>query len=103
MESWLGEYILNVPKEQIKVAALRGRIKVENVQLDGDLIGSEIMGAVGLSGFGILSCSAKSMQMVVPWTNLEKEPTRFQLTGRSFCSSYISVHVKRKKVTHSSI
>lgn len=39
------------------------------------------MGAFGLSGFGILSCSAKSIHISVPWKNLEKEPTRFEIKG----------------------
>ena len=81
MEDVIGEYILNIPKENIKIAALRGKIKLENVQLDGDLIGSHILGAVGLSGFGVLSCWAKSLKAVVPLKNLEKEPTRFEING----------------------
>jgi len=81
MEEVFGEYILNMSRENLKIAALRGKIKLENVQLDGDLIGSHVLGAVGLSGFGILSCSAKSMKISVPWNNLEKEPTRFEISG----------------------
>eukprot|EP00978_Attheya_sp_CCMP212_P024007 scaffold74702_cov53-Attheya_sp.AAC.3 len=81
MEDWLGEYILNISKENIKVAAIRGKIKLDNVQLDGDLIGSHILGAVGLSGFGVLSCWARSLRVSVNWKNLEKEPTRFEIRG----------------------
>lgn len=77
----MGEYILNISKENIKIAALRGKIKLENVQLDGDLIGSHILGAVGLSGFGVLSCWARTLKAVVPLKNLEKEPTRFEIHG----------------------
>ena len=81
LEEQIGEYVLNIDKENLKIAALRGRIKLENVQLDGDLLGSHILGAVGLSGFGILSCWAKSMKMTIPLQNLEKEPTRIELKG----------------------
>ena len=81
MEDVVGEYILNISKENIKIAALRGKIKLENVQLDGDLIGSHVLGAVGLSGFGVLSCWARTLKAVVPLKNLEKEPTRFEVHG----------------------
>ena len=81
MEDVVGEYILNISKENLKIAALRGKVKLENVQLDGDLIGSHVLGAVGLSGFGVLSCWAKSVKIVVPLKNLEKQPTRFEICG----------------------
>lgn len=81
MEEVVGEYVLNMSNDNLKFAALRGKIKLDNVQLDGDLIGSHVLGAVGLSGFGILSCWAKSVRIVVPWKNLEKEPTRFEVQG----------------------
>lgn len=77
----MGEYFLNISKENLKIAALRGKIKLENVQLDGDLIGSHVLGAVGLSGFGVLSCWARSVRMVVSWKNLDREPTRFEIRG----------------------
>lgn len=80
-EDVIGEYILNISKENIRIAALRGKIKLENVQLDGDLIGSHVLGAVGLSGFGVLSCWARSLKVIVPLKNLEKEPTRFEIHG----------------------
>ena len=80
-EDVIGEYVLNISKENIKIAAHRGKIKLENVQLDGDLIGSHVLGAAGLSGFGVLSCWARTMTIAVPLTNLEKEPTRFELQG----------------------
>jgi len=50
MEEFLGEYIINLAKENLQVAVLRGKLKLDNVQLDGDLIGSHVLGAVGLSG-----------------------------------------------------
>ena len=81
MEEVIGEYVLNLSNENLKIAALRGKIKLDNVQLDGDLIGSHVLGAVGLSGFGILSCYAKSVRIFVPWKNLEREPTRFEVQG----------------------
>ncbi|CAB9509943.1 protein sorting-associated protein 13 [Seminavis robusta] len=81
MEEVVGEYVLNMSHDNLKIAAIRGKIKLENVQLDGDLIGSHILGAVGLSGFGILSCWARTVKIIVPWKNLEKEPTRFQVEG----------------------
>jgi N-terminal region of Chorein or VPS13/Vacuolar sorting-associated protein 13, N-terminal len=81
MEETLGEYILNISKENLKIAALRGQIKLENVQLDGDLVGSHVLGVVGLSSFGVLSCSAKSIKVAIPWKTLEKEPTRFEIKG----------------------
>lgn len=79
MEEVLGEYVLNMSKENLKIAALRGKIKLENVQLDGDLIGSVVMGMFGLTQFGILSCVAQTIDIHVPWKNLEAEPTRFQI------------------------
>jgi Vacuolar sorting-associated protein 13, N-terminal/N-terminal region of Chorein or VPS13 len=80
-EDVIGEYVLNISKENIKIAAHRGKVKLESVQLDGDLIGSHVLGAAGLSGFGVLSCWAKTMTIFVPLKNLEKEPTRFELQG----------------------
>ena len=81
LEEVVGEYILNIDKENLKIAALRGKIKLENVQLDGDLLGSHILGSMGLSGFGILSCWAKTVKITVPLKNLEKEPTRIEMRG----------------------
>ncbi|GKY91151.1 hypothetical protein MPSEU_000087900 [Mayamaea pseudoterrestris] len=81
MEEVFGEYILNMSKENMKIGALKGKIELENVQLDGELIGGHIMGVLGLQGFGILSCYAKSLQISVPWKNLEKEPTKFEIRG----------------------
>jgi hypothetical protein len=81
MEEVFGEYILNMSKENLKIAALKGKIKLENVQLDGELLGSHMLGALGLQGFGILSCSAQSIKISVPWGNLEKEPTKFEVRG----------------------
>lgn len=81
MEEVFGEYILNISKDNLKIAALRGKLTLENVQLDGDLIGSHILGPMGLSSFGVLSCSAKSIKVSIPWKNLETEPTRFEVKG----------------------
>lgn len=81
MEETLGEYILNISRENLKIATLRGELKLENVQLDGDLVGSHVLGAVGLSGYGVLSCSAKSIKVSIPWKNLEREPTKFEVRG----------------------
>lgn len=82
MEEVVGEYILNMSRDNLKIAALRGKIKLEDVQLDGDLIGSHVLGAVGLAGnFGVLSCVAKSIKISVPWKNLEREPTKFEIKG----------------------
>ena len=50
MEEFLGEYIINIAKQNLQVAVLRGKVKLDNVQLDGDLIGSHVLGAVGLTG-----------------------------------------------------
>ena len=80
-EELFGEYVLNMSKENLKIAAVRGKIKLENVQLDGDLIGGFLLGPVGLSGFGVLSCSAKLVKISVPWKNIEKEPTKFEIRG----------------------
>jgi N-terminal region of Chorein or VPS13 len=77
----IGEYVLNIDKENLKIAALRGKIKLENVQLDGDVLGSHILGSIGLSGFGILSCWAKSVVITVPLKNLEKQVTKIEMTG----------------------
>jgi hypothetical protein len=82
MEEVVGEYVLNFSKENLKVAALSGKIKLENVQLDGDLVGSHFLSLVGLgSGFGVLSCSARSITVTVPWGNLEHDPTKFEVSG----------------------
>jgi N-terminal region of Chorein or VPS13/Vacuolar sorting-associated protein 13, N-terminal len=81
MEETLGEYVLNIPKDKLKIAALRGQLTIENVQLDGDLVGSHVLGAVGLSGYGVLSCSAKSIVISIPWKQLETEPTKFEIRG----------------------
>ena len=81
LENLLGEYVLNISKDTIKVGVVRGRIKLENVQLDGDLIGSHISGAVGLTGFCVLSCWAKKLRISVNWAALEKEPTRIEIIG----------------------
>jgi hypothetical protein len=56
-------------------------IKLENVQLDGDVLGGHILGSIGLSGFGILSCWAKSVVITVPLKNLEKDVTKIEMTG----------------------
>lgn len=81
IEEVCGEYILNMSSENIRIAALKGEIKLEDVQLDGDLVGSHFLGIVGLSNFGVLSCSAKSIRISVPWKQLEKEPTRVEVSG----------------------
>ena len=72
---------MNISRENLRIAALRGKVKLEKVQLDGEVLGSMIMGAVGLEGFGILSCSAESIKISVPWGNLEREPTKFEVKG----------------------
>lgn len=76
----MGEYVLNITKDNLRLAALRGNIKLENVELDGDLIGSHIFGAIGLSGFGVLSCWARTLKVHVPWTNLN-DPTTLEIHG----------------------
>ena len=83
MEEVFGEYILNLSNENLKIAALRGRIKLENVQLDGDMIGSHVLNAVGLqsTSFGILSCSVQSMHVIIPWNKLEQEASKMILDG----------------------
>lgn len=81
LEEVFGEYVLNFSKENMRIAALRGKLKLENVQLDGEVLGSMMLGAVGLEGFGILSCSAESVKISVPWSNLEREPTKFEVKG----------------------
>lgn len=77
----IGEYVVNLDKENLKIQAIRGKVKMENVQLDGDLIGGRILGSMGLSGFGILSCWAKTINVTVPLKNIEKEPTRIEIKG----------------------
>lgn len=81
LEEVFGEYVLNISKENLRIAALRGKLKLEHVQLDGEVLGSMILGVVGLEGFGILSCSAESVKISVPWSNLEREPTKFEIKG----------------------
>lgn len=63
LEDLIGEYVVNISKDKIKLAALKGKIKLEDVELDGDFIGSHVLGAVGLQGFGVLSCSAKARKL----------------------------------------
>uniref|UniRef100_A0A7S4MS40 Uncharacterized protein n=1 Tax=Odontella aurita TaxID=265563 RepID=A0A7S4MS40_9STRA len=81
IENWAGEYIPSVSRENLNIGLFRGKIKLTDVPLDGDLIGSHVLGAVGLSGFGVLSCHARELRMTIPWGSLEKEPTKFELTG----------------------
>jgi Vacuolar sorting-associated protein 13, N-terminal/N-terminal region of Chorein or VPS13 len=83
LEETLGEYIANVSKEHLKIAALRGQLSLENVPLDGDLVGSHVLGAFGLSSgsLGVLSCSAKCMKVHIPWSHLEESPTRLEISG----------------------
>ena len=81
VEDVIGEYVLNIDKERLKIAALRGKIKLENVQLDGDVLGGHVLGSIGLSGFGILSCWAESVVISIPLRNLEKEVTKIELQG----------------------
>ena len=80
LEDLIGEYVLNISKENLKLAALSGKIKLDNIELDGDYIGSHVIGALGLQGFGVLSCYAKSLQIHVPWKNLD-EPTSLEIHG----------------------
>ena len=44
LEEVIGEYVVNIDREHLKIAALRGKVKLENVQLDGDLLGGHILG-----------------------------------------------------------
>lgn len=81
MEEVFGEYILNISKENLSIGVLKGQITLENVQLDGDLFGSHILGAVGLTSYGVLSCCAKSIEISVPWKSLEVTPTKFNVRG----------------------
>lgn len=80
LEDLVGEYVLNISKENLKLAALRGQIKLDNVELDGDVIGSYVLGAVGLSGFGVLSCWARTLKINIPYTNLDA-PTSLEIHG----------------------
>ncbi len=81
LEDLVGEYILNISKEKLKVSTIKGKIKLDNVELDGDFIGSHILSAVGLSGFGVLSCWAQRLQINIPWKNLDNEPTSLEIRG----------------------
>eukprot|EP00985_Skeletonema_marinoi_P000445 scaffold161_cov68-Skeletonema_marinoi.AAC.1 len=81
LEDLVGEYILNISKEKLKVSTIKGKIKLDNVELDGDFIGSHILSAVGLSGFGVLSCWARRLQINIPWKNLDNEPTSLEIRG----------------------
>ena len=82
LEDFLGEYILNINPDQLRVQTFRGKVKLSKVQLDGNLIGSHIFNPViGLSDFACLSCYAEKLCLAVPWTELEKKPTRIEVTG----------------------
>jgi hypothetical protein len=84
LEEVFGEYVLNFSRENLRIAALRGKIRLENVQLDGEVLGSMILGTVGLAGFGILSCSAESVKISVPWGTSKKN----QQNSRSGASTW---------------
>ena len=81
LEDLVGEYVLNISKEKLKISTIKGKIKLENVELDGDFIGSHILSAMGLSGFGVLSCWARRLQINIPWKNLDNEPTSLEIRG----------------------
>ena len=83
LEDLVGEYVLNISKEKLKVSTIKGKIKLDNVELDGDFIGSHILSGLGLglSGFGVLSCWARRLQINIPWKNLDNEPTSLEIRG----------------------
>ena len=81
IEDVIGEYVLDLSKDSLRTNMVRGRITLENVQLDGDLIGSHVLGKLGLSGFGILSCSARKLRISIPWGSLERYPTKCEFIG----------------------
>ena len=82
MEEFLGEYILNISNENLSLGIIRGKLKLDNVELDGDLIGGHILNAVGLQGkYAVLSCTAAQLRANIPWSKLEKEPTKCELVG----------------------
>lgn len=78
LESVVGEFVLNISKENIKLSVLRGKLKLENVQLDGDAIGSLFFKN---NDFCVLDCQAKSLKFSLNWNMLEKEPVRAELNG----------------------
>ena len=75
LESLIGEYVLNISKENIKVSVLRGKVKLDNVQLDGDAMASLLFDS---NDFAVLSCQAKQLKCSVHWSLLEKEPARME-------------------------
>jgi len=77
----IGEYVQNMSKDSLNIALVRGKITMTDVQLDGDIIGSHVLGAVGLSGFVCLSCSARKLRITIPWGSLEKTPTKCEISG----------------------
>lgn len=77
----IGEYVQNMSKDSLNIALVRGKITLTDVQLDGDIIGSHVLGAVGLSGFVCLSCSARKLRITIPWGSLEKTPTKCEISG----------------------
>lgn len=81
LEDLIGEYVLNITSTNLKLAALSGKIKLDNVELDGDYIGSHVIGALGLRGFGVLSCHAKSLCIKVPWKNLDAASAEMEIAG----------------------
>lgn len=81
LEDILGEYVLNISKENLKMSVFKGKLKLDNVILDGDAIGSHILHMSGLSGFAVLSCHAKQMRVTMNWAALEKEPIRMEFKG----------------------
>lgn len=48
LEEVLGEYIMNLPREQLSLAALRGTLTMENVPLDGDVLIRHMFSGMGL-------------------------------------------------------
>ena len=80
LEAVIGEYVLNISKETLKLSLIRGKIKLDNVQLDGNAIGSLLFDS-GNHNFAVLNCQARQMRCSINWTALEKEATKMEFRG----------------------
>ena len=78
LESLIGEYVLNISKENIKMNVLRGKVKLDNVDLDGDAIASLMFSDSDYNDFAVLSCQACQLKCSINWGSLEKEPATME-------------------------
>ena len=69
LEKHLGQYVLGLKKENLKIAVNNGTVYLENLEVNRSLFESLNLPITVKRG-----CIGK-LQVSIPWTNLEKEPT----------------------------